>query len=255
MKPFFLSAVLLCLALFSNAQKQGAFLTENDLKGKVKKVNVFLYTDRDSETDTSRAPFITILEFDQKGNLTKETRPGNKIISYKIDYRNNSDNTITGKKHDSDGDLIGGITFRYDSLGSLIEIRRENSMAGPPRQTFKNDDKGFCTEIDNFVDDEVIGSKTLITYGENGLKKSRKTYGVKGEIMDSESFDYDSLKNIVEYRQYFPNGYLSEKQLFSDRNRDQNDNWQLRIITRASHTHDYLFEWHYVIVKRRIEYY
>ena len=255
MKPFFISAVLLCLALISNAQKQGAFLKENDLKGKVKKVNVLLYTDRESETDTSHAPFITILEFDEKGNLTKETRPGNKIISYKIDYRYNSNNTITGKKRDSDGDLVGGITFRYDKLGSLIEIKRENSMAGPPRQIFKNDDKGNCTEIDNFIDDDVIGSKTFITYGENGLKNSRKTYSIKGGITGSEAFDYDSLQNLVEYKQYFPNGYLLEKQLFSNRNRDQNDNWQLRIITRASHTHDYLFELHYVIIKRKIEYY
>ena len=119
-----------------------------------------IFLDGKSKTDTLQQPDITTLEFDEKGNMLKEIRLGSKFPFYKINYRYNINNTITGKKYDTDGDFVGGFTYKYDDSGNLIEIKREGMIFGPPRQIFKNDAEGHNIEIVNFVDDNVISSKS-----------------------------------------------------------------------------------------------
>jgi hypothetical protein len=230
MKLFSFLVLFLCLAQISHAQKQGSLLTDNELKGKVKKVTKLLFLNGKSETDTLQQPDITTLEFDEKGNMHKEIRLGSQFPFYRIDYRYNTNNTITGKKYDSDRDLVGGFTYKYDDSGNLIEIKREGTIFGPPRQIFKNDAEGHPTEIDNYVDDNTLGSRILIKYNENGLKSAQSSYKINGQLNRSESYTYDTLKNLIRCESYYPNGYLEEKQVFTDSDWDQNDNWYVRTI-------------------------
>src|ERR1700761_917238 len=173
---------LLYLAQISNAQKPGALLTDNELKGKVKKVTKFLFLGGKGETDTLQQPDIIIQEFDQKGNMVKEIHKGNKFPHYRISYHYNEDRTITAKKYDSDGDEIGGFTYQYDDADNLVEIKREGTIFGPLREIFKNDGMGRHAEVNHFIDDNIIGSKTYIEYSENGLNNIQKTYRANGQF-------------------------------------------------------------------------
>ncbi|HEY4195036.1 MAG TPA: hypothetical protein VGM63_05850, partial [Mucilaginibacter sp.] len=188
-------------------------------------------------------------------NILKETHFGDKILFYKIDYLYGS-NEIIGKKFDSDGDFVGGFTLKYDKYGNETEIVREGSIFGPPRQVFKNDTNGHSMEIDNYIDDNTLGSKTLIEYNKDGLKSAQGSYKINGQINSSESYTYDTLKNLKKYERYYANGYLDENQVFNYNDWDQSGNWHVKTVV-VSHEEgsNHQFESDYIIIKRRIQYY
>lgn len=223
-------------------------LQKFNLQGNVKSITeVEDDIKKDSVIHTSEAypQYITLLKFNEKGNLTKMSFYHSKNI------------------------LASETLYKYNDKGYLIEEEHHNYDFFFPvssKHIPKYDDKGNLIEKDNYDSDGKLTSKTKYKYDGKGNEIERNIYKPDGSLDSKWTFKYDNKGNTIEENVYNSNGSLNSKityryndkniieEAYNGRNKetykyehDDKGNWIKRI--------SYVNNQPNIITKRTIEYY
>ena len=203
-------------------------LKELDLKGQVKEVIEYDYSENYGDEDTSKKNDKTISEFDRHGNLLNETAytPLGKIISKSLyDYTKND--TVTISQFDDNNKLAVKLILKYDDKGFLVESAQYSpSVPNPFKVIFKNDKKGNEIESRLYSGDGHLLRATTTVYNEKD-QKIEKDLGehFNGKVV----YKYNELGYLVdeETRKKNDSSVLTEQKY--DKH-DKFGNWLIKIF-------------------------
>ncbi|WP_259069385.1 hypothetical protein HDF24_14155 [Mucilaginibacter sp. X4EP1] len=242
------------------AQIKVTDISENGLKGKVKKV--IEYTYRGGENlDTLGTPEKRIRNFDEKGNQIDEViydKSGNLMTKFVFEYP--KDKTIIKNQYDANNKLQCKYTFKYDPRGNEIEFdtyANNPSIKTDAKMVFVYDANQNRIEEDSYIDGSHQTERAIFFYNEKNQKieEDRALFFTQAIKNEKIIFSYDDLGNQIKSETFDSNDKLTGSTEISYSQNDLNGNWLVRTLELKGHSKmqgNYIFK---DITKRYILYF
>lgn len=172
-------------------QKVENDVTKAKLKGRVKTVTEYYYTQTETKEEMPKGSIVGIFTYDVKGNKTEWIRYKFGISTYKKE------------------------TYKYDNQGNMTEkksYKEDGSLNN--RIKYLYDDKGKETEENEYKSDGSLEYKSIYKYDDNGNKTEKNKYRPDGSLSFYNTYKYDEKVNMTEDISYYFNGVLCEKNTY-----------------------------------------
>jgi hypothetical protein len=183
-----LLTIMAFLPFFCIAQQKKATnsLSNENLKGNIKSLSTYVYYGKVSDGDIipDSLMFKKIATFDEHGNMLLEADSNTRFKKSRSIQQKN--------KYDKQGHHIETDTYLNDSLLGRV--------------VFTVDARGYETEQDKFRKQDMLMTRTVNKYDNNGNLLNATVYTHTGSMADSVCHKYDANGHETESVAYIPPG-------------------------------------------------